>query len=145
MNLSTNFTLEEATRSQVALRRGIDNTPNAEIQENMIEAANHLEDVRSLLGVAILVSSWHRSPKLNTIIGGSATSAHCEGWAIDFTAPDFGTPKSVCQAIVSAGILFDQLIFEGTWVHISFSPRMRREVLTARFEDGKVSYLRGIV
>lgn len=58
------------------------------------------------------------------------TSDHRKGDAIDFSCPQFGSPFSVAQAIQASDIKYDQLIQEGTWVHISFGPRMRQEDLT---------------
>lgn len=144
MQLSAHFSLEEAVLSQTATRKGIDNTPTPEIEANMVEAANRMEEVRELLDAPILVSSWFRCLKLNSSIGGSATSAHVRGWAIDFTAPQFGTPQEICLKIQASGIAFDQLIFEGTWVHISFDPQQRMQVLTAHFVGGKTTYTQGV-
>lgn len=144
MNLSENFTLEEATRSQTAARRGIDNTPTPEVIANMTEAAGQLEAVRTMLNAPLDISSWYRSPKLNAAIGGSASSAHVHGYAIDFTARGPWTPLSVCEAIRDAGIAFDQLIYEGAWTHISFAPAMRQQIMTARFSGGKTTYTQGL-
>lgn len=144
MNLSEHFTLEEAIRSDTATRKGLDNSPSAEVLANMMEAAEQLEVVRRLLDAPIQVTSWYRSPKLNTLIGGSATGAHPEGWAIDFRAPGFGTPLEVCRAVRDSGIKFDQLIYEGTWVHLSFAPKLRQSVLTAHFGDGPTHYTAGL-
>lgn len=144
MNLSKHFSLEEAVLSQTAERKGIDNTPTEEILANMVDAASRLEEVRTLLGVPINVSSWFRCAKLNSAIGGTITSAHVQGYAIDFTAPMFGVPVAICQEIRNNGIEFDQLIMEGSWVHISFDPKMRQQVLTAHFEGGKTTYTFGL-
>ena len=146
MQLSEHFTLLEATTSQTALRRGLNNTPTPAILATMIVTASHMESVRTLLGGAIHVSSWLRMPSLNRAIGGSDTSQHCYGEAVDFTCPTFGTPREVALAIIKSGIEFDQLIFEGTWVHISFTSRrkMRRQVLTATFSARGTSYSAGI-
>lgn len=144
MNLSPHFTLAEATFSQTATRLGVDNTPDAEIIERMKEAAEGMEKVRDFLGVPIHVNSWFRSDKLNAAVGGAKGSAHSLGWAVDFTAPQYGTPEAVCKAIVRSGISFDQIIFEGTWVHISFAPTQRNKVLTAHFGAGKTTYTEGL-
>ena len=104
-----------------------------------------MERVRELLGnVAIKVNSAYRSPAVNKAVGGSKTSAHTLGYAVDFTA--YGhTPLTIANTLAKSDLKFDQLIYEGTWVHISFDPKMRREVLTAKFKDGKATYLKGIV
>jgi hypothetical protein len=144
VNLSPHFTLEEATFSQTAARKGITNMPDDDTVKNMKIAADKMEEVRATLGVPVHVNSWYRSPELNAAVGGSTKSAHTTGFAIDFIAPQYGSPQDVCKAIVKAGIGFDQIIFEGTWVHISFAPTQRNKVLTAHFGAGKTTYTEGL-
>jgi hypothetical protein len=144
MNLSNSFTLEQLIFSETAVRKGIDNTPNDEQIANLTELAQVLERVQSLLGHPLHISSAFRSPKVNSLVGGSPTSAHMEGYAADFVCPSFGTPLEVCKAIVSSDLAFDQIIQEGTWCHLSIDPRMRHETLTASFAGGKASYTNGI-
>jgi putative chitinase len=138
------FTLEELTASNTALRRGINNVPKGQVLANLAETALKMDAVRALLGGPISVSSGYRSPALNKVIGGSDSSAHTMGFAVDFVCPTRGTPKDVCKAIMASNIKYDQLIWEGTWVHISFDPRMRGQNLTAVFGKGKTTYLQGI-
>jgi hypothetical protein len=139
--LSPNFTLEELTHSQTAVRRGIKNEANAVIRNNLTITAANMEAVRKLLGDnPILVSSGFRNLEVNRAIGGSTRSAHMEGWAIDFTCPRFGTPQQIVDKVKDSDIKFDQLIEEGTWVHISFAPARRRQVLKATFKNGKATY-----
>jgi SH3-like domain-containing protein len=91
------------------------------------------------------IDSGYRSPALNVIIGGVASSAHISGYAADFICPTYGTPLEIVKEIASwDGFDFDQIIQEGTWVHISVAPTMRRQVLTATFTDGVASYQKGI-
>ena len=131
MNLSSNFSLEELCRSETALRKGLDNTPDAETIANLTELANGLEKVRELLGHPMHISSGYRSLKVNSAIGSKPTSAHVKGFAADFTCPGFGSVSDVCHAIMDSTIDYDQLIHEyGAWVHISFAPEMRRMNLT---------------
>jgi len=152
MRLTPNFSLREFTFSQTAIRRGIDNTPTNEILENIKVMANGMEQVRNYINAKIRVSSGYRSPALNTAIGGSKTSAHMDGFACDFNAGGL-TPREVCRMIVKAGIKFDQLILEGVssrnpdgaWVHISFAPTMRGELLTMSVSSaGRTTYKAGI-
>ncbi len=143
MNLSDNFTLEQLTASGVALRKGIPNVPSADNIENLTVLAQTLERVQELLG-PLHIDSAYRSIRVNLAVGGSAHSAHIDGYACDFTAPSFGTPADVCKAIEGSGIHFDQLIQEGTWTHISVDPKMRQEILTAHFLNGKVAYTKGL-
>ncbi|MBZ5552683.1 MAG: peptidase M15 [Acidobacteriia bacterium] len=146
MNLTDHFTLEELTASSTAIRKGIDNTPSAEIIDNLKILADGLEKVRSqvLNNLGMNIDSGFRCVALNTLIGGAANSAHTSGFAADFACAGFGNPLSICQAIQASGITFDQLIQEGTWVHLSFAPTLRRQVLTAHFADGKANYTNGL-
>ena len=145
MNLSQHFTLEEATHSGLAIRLGITNQPSEACIERMRDAAGQMEAVRTLLGgVKIWVTSWYRCLALNRALRSADTSAHIQGWAIDFVAPPFGTPLQVCRAILDAHILMDQLIYEGSWVHISFNPRGWQQALTAHFSPTGVTYTQGI-
>ena len=131
MNLSPHFTLEELTVSQEAVRKGLDNTPNAQILQKLTMTAMKLEEVRSLLSVPLHVSSGYRSPAVNKAVGGAPMSQHLLGEAVDFTAPQFGNPLTVCKAIQASGLKVDQLIHEfGAWVHISFSSNPRGQFLT---------------
>ena len=133
MRLTDHFSLEELTESQTAARLGLNNAPNAEMVARLIETAKHMEGVRAVLAKPVLVSSGYRSLEVNRAIGSVDASAHVKGYAVDFICPGFGNPKEVCEAIVAAGIEFDQLILEfDAWVHISFDPRMRGEVKTKR-------------
>ena len=128
MNLSPHFTLEELTDSQTAVRRGIDNTPSPAVLASLKRTALGLEDVRARLGVPILISSGYRSPALNAAIGGATGSQHMAGQAADFTAPQFGSPRAVVDALADSAVQYDQLIVEfGRWVHISFSDKPRRQ------------------
>ena len=146
MNLSPHFTLAELTRSETALRRGIDNSASASIVEKLRHTAGGLERVRALLGAPLHVNSAYRGPNVNAAVGGSSTSQHTKGEAADFVAPSFGSPLDICRAIIASDIEFDQLIYEGSWVHISFvADRAQRQmVLTAHFAGGKVTYTPGI-
>jgi zinc D-Ala-D-Ala carboxypeptidase len=129
--LSTNFTLDEFTNSQTAERSGIDNTPPDSLLPTLRRTAYGLELVRTLLSNRpILVSSGYRSAALNAAVGGSATSQHSLGEAVDFTCPTYGTPEQIVRAIAASSIPYDQVIQEfGRWVHISFGPRNRRQAL----------------
>lgn len=128
--LSPHFDLAEFTTSQTAERKGLDNTPSPEIIARLRETAGRLEAVRSYLGKPLLISSGYRSAAVNAAVGGVATSAHVQGWAADFICPGYGAPLAICQALAKSKIAFDQVIQEGTWVHISFDPRMRQQLLT---------------
>ena len=143
--LSDHFSLDEFTASQEATRHSIGNTPSAKVVENLRMLAALLEQVRTLLGGhSIRISSGFRSLVLNRHIGSFDTSAHVRGYAADFTCPAFGTPLEVAKEIAESNLKFDQLIYEGTWVHISCDPQNRRQLITARFEHGHTYYTTGI-
>jgi hypothetical protein len=145
--LSPNFTLEEFTFSDTAARYNIDNSnPPPEVMERLLHTAKGMEQVKSLLlGHPIHINSGWRSPKLNAKVSKSKHSAHLGGDAADFTCIKFGNPIDIVKKIMESSIQFDQLIQEGTWVHISFAPAMRREVLTANFDaKGNATYTVGV-
>lgn len=145
MNLSPHFSLAELVASQVATRKGIDNTPAPAIVANLTRLAALLEQVRALVGAPIAISSGYRSPALNKAVGGAANSAHVLGLAADISTTKLA-PKALAMLIRQSDIVFDQLIYEGTWVHIALSSSSpRRQVLTAKFAGGGVSYVAGIV
>lgn len=145
MRLSTHFTLEEFCFSQTATRLGIKNVPDDKTITNLKAVAKQLEFIRNTLGeLPIRISSGYRCLALNRAIGSGDSSAHVLGWAVDFTCASFGTPTEVAKKILEAGYKFDQLIDEGTWVHISFDPKMRGDVLTAKFVAGKAMYTKGL-
>lgn len=132
--LSKYFALSELTVSETAARRGLKNTPFGKQLENMKQTAQRMDAIREGLGKPIIVTSGYRSPEVNAAIGGSRTSAHCHGLAVDFTCPGYGSPLAVAKAILASGIEFDQLIHEyGAWVHIGFAEPgkpSRRQTLT---------------
>ena len=143
MQLSPNFSLSELVYSETAEERGIDNTPPPEVVENLKRLAAGLEAVRALLGAPLEISSGYRCPALNEAVGGSSTSQHMQGLAVDFECPTFGTPLEVADAIRRSELEFDQCILEyGRWVHLSFSDAPRRRMLTI-YDDDK-GYVAGL-
>ena len=149
--MTEHFSLEELIASDTAVRKGIDNTPTPEVIGHLQVLAELLEHVRAILKHPLHISSGYRSPALNEAVGGVNTaghlSAHCLGLAADFTCREFGTPLDIVKVLDSVGLDFDQLIQEGTWVHIATKVSgNRREVLTAHFTNGqKTTYTLGVV
>lgn len=162
--LSPNFYLSELVKSNTAVRLNIDNTPTTEITKNLTESTvNLFQLVRDLLGQPMIISSGYRCAELNKRVGGAQkkdkktgkmvpTSAHCYGYAIDFTAPAYGSPLKIARflakTLVAKGIKFDQIIMEfGDWVHISWkspSGAQRGQILTAKKVNGKTDYVVGV-
>jgi Peptidase M15 len=149
MQLTEHFSLEEMTSSEKAAELHIENTAPVDVIDHLKVLAIALEGVRAYLGFPLVVGPTHsgyRCPELNKAVGGVGNSAHLTGYAADFVCPQFGAPIEIVQAIVkNADIKFDQLIQEGTWVHLSVDPQMRGEILTAHFVGGKATYQHGVV
>jgi hypothetical protein len=138
MQLTPHFSLAELTVTNTK----IDNTPSKEVIEVLRTTAFYMEKVREILGnVAITINSGYRNPDVNRQVGGTSNSSHTYGYAVDFTA--YGhTPLTISNILAKSNLKFDQLIYEKTWVHISFDPRMRGNILTLK---GKGKYVKGIV
>jgi hypothetical protein len=150
MKISTHLNLAEVTRSDSAKRHGIDNTPTAEHLENFkLLAEKVFEPIRLHFKEPIFISSGYRSKALNDFIGGSASSQHCKGQAIDIDmdgSKNGVTNKMVFDFIVSR-LDFDQCIHEfGTdanpdWVHVSYvKTGNRKQKLKAVRVGGKTVY-----
>ena len=127
MKISDNITYAEAIHSQTAKRRGIDNTPTAKQVEVMkLTAEKIFEPLRKFVGGPIKVNSFFRSAELNKAIGGSKTSQHCKGQAIDIDDVFGHKTNAEMYNWVKENLNFDQMIWEfGTdmnpnWVHISY-------------------------
>ncbi len=120
-HLSDHFTLEELTFSATAARKGLANVAPQPIIDQLILTADRMEKVRALLGHPIRVLSGYRSPEVNKAVGGSKTSAHMTGHAVDFTCPGFGTPAQVAAHLAKHLTGYDQLIEE----FVGFGPGQR--------------------
>ena len=148
MQLSKNFSLQELIKSQTAERKGIDNTPSTEHQENLkLLCTSILQPIRDHFSRVVSVSSGYRSPELCTAIGSKITSQHARGEAADFEI--FGLSNKTLADYIDSELHYDQLILEywkesdpnSGWVHCSFSEsRKRRQYLRAYKEDGKTKY-----
>jgi hypothetical protein len=145
MQLTEHFSLDELCFSSTAVRLGINNTPDPATVQNLGRLAAGLEKVRALLGSQpIHIDSGFRSAALNRAVGGVTHSAHMDGFAADIVCQGFGSPLKIAEAIASSSLDFDQVIQEGTWCHVSFDPKGRREVLTATFGQGGATYRKGL-
>ena len=148
MKLTANFSLSELTKSQTAERKGIDNTPSPEHQENLkLLCESVLQPVRDHFGKVVTISSGYRSPELCTAIGSKITSQHAKGQAADFEI--FGVSNKTLADYIDSELHYDQLILEywnesdpnSGWVHCSFSEgNNRKQYLRAYKEDGKTKY-----
>jgi len=136
MDFPPHFSYPEMIVSEIAARKGLNNTPPDWAMHNLLVTANQMEKVRTILGgLPITVNSAFRSSSVNKAVGGVSTSAHCYGYAVDFICPKFGSPFDIAHFLVEQlpkqGLKYDQIIHEyGTWVHISFDPKYRHQALT---------------
>ena len=150
MKISDHITYAEAIHSQTAKRKGIDNTPNPnQIEAMKLLAEKVFEPLREWVGGPIKVNSFFRSPELNTKIGGSKTSQHCKGQAIDIDDVYGYKTNSEMYHWIKENLSFDQMIWEfGTdtqpnWVHVSYvsEENNRNRCLKAYKDDmGRTKY-----
>jgi len=147
MNLSRNFSLQELTKSDTAIRKGINNNPNAGQIEKLKELCeNILQPVRDHFG-RVKITSGFRSEELCLAIGSSVNSQHAKAEAADFEC--MGTDNAELADWIYKNLPFDQLILEfytpgepnSGWIHCSFVPEGRRaSFLHAYKNEGKTKY-----
>ena len=156
MRLSKNFTLKELTRSNTALRLGIDNEPSKEgIYKLTLLATEVHQPLRDCLG-ALRITSGFRSPELNKAIGGSTKSQHCKYEAVDLQYFKRGKMDNIkiYQALKELGLPFDQVILEfgdateyidpenPAWIHLSYTINDNRcqELVAYKDQNNKTKY-----
>ena len=149
MKISEHITYEEATHSYTAKRLGLKNNPSAQQKANMeLLAKNVFEPLREWVGGAIKVNSFYRSRKLNEAIGGSSSSQHCEGRAMDIDDVYGHKTNAEMFDYIKDNLDFDQLIWEfgnkknPDWLHVSYVDENtnRKNVLIAEKIDGITQY-----
>ena len=147
MKLSTHLDLSEVIRSDSAKRNGISNMPTQEhIANFMLLAEKIFEPIREHFGVPIRISSGYRSKELNAKIGGSATSQHCKGQAVDIDMDGTSLTNKQIFDYIKDNLPFDQLIWEfgnednPDWVHVSYVPNGRKQILKAFKMNGTTKY-----
>lgn len=148
--LTEHFTLEEMTTSPTAKKLGLPNTPTTEHIENMRYCCEKiLEPVRAHFGKAVTINSSYRSPAVNKAVGGSTTSQHVNGQAIDFEIQ--GISNKVVADWVADNLEFDQVILEfyvegdknSGWVHASIKKEggNRKQKLIAKKDGSSTKYV----
>jgi hypothetical protein len=147
MNLSRNFTLQELIKSDTAIRKGIENNPNADQVEKLkLLCERVLQPVRDHFG-RVKVTSGYRSPELCVAIGSSINSQHAKAEAVDFEC--VGVDNAEVADWVHVNLETDQLILEyytpgepnSGWIHASFVEfNPRRQYMRAYREDKKTKY-----
>ena len=149
MKISNNISYQEAIRSNTATRKGIDNTPSDYEVTNMVGVAENIfEPLRGWVGGPIKINSMFRCEELNSAIGGSTRSQHCQGRAIDIDDTFGHKTNAEMFNYIKENLNFDQLIWEfGTddnpdWVHVSYVSKEenRNRILKAERINGKTQY-----
>lgn len=132
-------------------RLEINMTPSEDVVTSLTRLCNTvLQPLRDEIDSPFVIQSGYRPLSLNTMIGGSRSSAHMYGRAADINALHIPT-IGLCRMIIAriSAYPIDQLIFEfGSWCHIGIAPEgamPRRQVLSAVHRDGKIVYLTGLV
>jgi|694.fasta_scaffold00105_133 zinc D-Ala-D-Ala carboxypeptidase len=150
MQLSKNLALAEVTRSETAKRKGISNMPTPEHIENFKKLAeNVFQPIREHFGVPIHLSSGYRSKALNTAVGGSLSSQHCTGEAIDIDMDGTSITNKQVFDFIKQHVNFDQMIAEfpvngnPAWVHVSYEStgKQRKQILVAKKVGSATKYI----
>jgi zinc D-Ala-D-Ala carboxypeptidase len=135
--LTPHFTLAELIRSDAATKLKIGNVPASDHMQNLRTLALGLEWARAILGAPLKVTSGYRNPEVNRAVGGVANSDHALGFAADIV-PAGVSVLAAAKKLAASPLVFDQLIHESGRgiIHLSFAPRMRRQVLTQKGGPG---------
>ena len=149
MKISKHISYKEAIKSNTALRLNLDNTPGDYETTNMVNIATHIfEPLREYVGGPIKINSMYRSQELNQAIGGSKSSQHCEGRAIDLDDTFGHKTNAEMFNYIKENLNFDQMIWEfgnkknPAWVHVSYvsEDQNRNRILIAEKINGKTNY-----
>ena len=148
--ISKHISDKEGVYSITAKRLGLDNVPGQFLLGNMKELAEQVfEPLREWVGGPIRINSFYRSKVLNKAIGGSTTSQHCKGQAVDIDDTNCKKTNAEMYAWIKENLNFDQMIWEfgddknPNWVHVSYVNEIdnRNRCLKAYKEGGKTKYM----
>ena len=147
--ISKHISYKEATFSQTATRKDIDNTPNEEVLCRMQAVAENIfEPLRAHVGGPIKINSFYRSINLNVAIGGVKSSQHTRGEAMDIDDTFGHMSNKEMFEFIKDELDFDQLIWEfgddnnPAWIHVSYvsNENNRKRILKASKQQGKTVY-----
>lgn len=150
--VTEDFWYSELIHSDTAIKNKIENIPSPIKEKNLQDSAKYLwQPARNALGVPMNPSCAYRGPKVNKLVGGSDTSAHLEGYAMDFTAPQFGLPikivKHLYKFFKENGIKWDQMILEypkhknGGWVHLAWKNKKGEQRMQTLVKNDGTRYI----
>lgn len=123
-----NFSPEEFFKSETACEMNIKNfTDDKEIISNLNVVASKLQEIRNILGFPVRINSAYRCLDLNRALGSKDTSQHIKGQAVDFVCPEYGTPEQVFNCLMKRGVVVDQCLLEGSWIHLSIIKENRNQ------------------
>ena len=126
------FTLQELTKSNTAIAKKLDNTPDEQAIKNLNTLVdNVLDPLRKSYGKPIIVTSGYRSPEVNRSVNGATSSQHALGEAVDISVGSKEENKKLFS-LIKDNLPFDQLINEHdySWVHVSYREgRLRKQIL----------------
>ena len=148
--ISKHVSYKEGVYSRTANRLGLENDPSNQELENMKEIAEKIfEPLREWVGGPIKINSFFRSPELNTAIGGSTTSQHCKGQAMDIDDTFKHKTNAEMFEWIRYNLPYDQIIWEfgdeynPAWIHVSYVSKLKnrsRALVAYKDEDNKTKY-----
>ena len=147
--ISEHVSFKEGIKSHTATRLNINNAPSDLDLINMKTIGEKVfEPLREFVGGPIAINSFYRSPKLNSAIGGSTSSQHCSGRALDIDDKYGYKTNAEMFKYIQCNLDYDQMIWEfgdvnnPDWVHVSYVSEdvNRRRCLIAYKENGKTKY-----
>ena len=131
-----NFKAIDFFKSNIAKKYKINNFVKSQtIIDNLSVLADKIQEVRNLLNCPIIIFSAYRCPELNEMVKGKKYSQHLYGQAIDFCAPEFGTPHEIVLFLKENKVVVDQCLIEDGWVHLSIRKNMNRNQFAQLSKD----------
>lgn len=127
--ISKHFTFHEAIGSNKGKAWHLRNYPSKKNYKNIVYTARRMEKIRKIIGKNLIINSWYRSGNINRLVGGSSSSAHKDGLAVDFKIKGKGSLSKALRKIKKSGYSYDQIIYhsKSNYIHISFRRNKRKE------------------
>mgnify|MGYP003550800966 FL=1 len=150
-NISENFKYWEFVSSETAMKNGIKNIPNEQEWQNIeFVVKTILQPLRDKLGIPLTINSGFRNSKLNKLAGGSETSFHRLGCAVDVDThkiPLVNVLEAAYELPEWSEIIAEY--FPQGWVHIAHKKGDNRKMLKLKdnkhhFAKVTIDYIQGI-